>query len=224
MPFIQLKPREQSFISIARDLTKRLSSVVLCEGSSDVDILKAVVEEPEVNIGITDCGGIRETYEVARYVAVLAYQSRRLRSLGILVNADEFSYEDRARSLLDSLVAHGIPIKGLERVDKGIFKSSFRLHTRRYSVLICIAGVKELPLSRHCIEDHIVSALLMDKRISRRELEGISSSKDFLESRNIRIEDVIMTLRREKYELFEKVFQRLRMFVKLLTNLSIRGI
>jgi len=72
MPFIQLKPREQSFISIARDLTKRLSSVVLCEGSSDVDILKAVVEEPEVNIGITDCGGIRETYEVTRYVAVLA--------------------------------------------------------------------------------------------------------------------------------------------------------
>jgi len=33
-----------------------------------------------------------------------------------------------------------------------------------------------------------------------------------------------MTLRREKYELFEKVFQRLRMFVKLLANLSIRGI
>ena len=36
-----------------------------------------------------------------------------------------------------------------------------------------------------------------------------------MRGRDIRIEDVIMTLRREKYELFEKVFQRLRMFVKL---------
>jgi len=147
-----------------------------------------------------------------------------LKSLGVLVNADEFSCEERARSLLDSLIANRIPIKGLERVNRGIFKSSFRMHARRYRILVCIAGVKDLPLSRHCIEDHIVWALLMDERISRRELEGVSSSKDFLESRDIRVEDVIMTLRREKYELFEKVFQRLRIFVKLLANLPIRRI
>jgi len=37
MPFLQLKPAEQSFIRLARDLTKKLDALVLCEGPSDAE-------------------------------------------------------------------------------------------------------------------------------------------------------------------------------------------
>mgnify|MGYP000371378465 CR=1 FL=1 len=80
MPFLQLKPAEQLFLKMARDLM-RLDALVLCEGTRDAELFKLVAGEPGMRLGVTDCGGIREVYEVGRYVADLARLSRRLKSL-----------------------------------------------------------------------------------------------------------------------------------------------
>jgi len=122
MLFVQLKPAERSFIDMARDLL-HFDAIVLCEGLSDAELLKMVAGGPEANLAITDCGGVRGIYEIGRYVVALARLSRRLKALGVLVNADELRRLAHARceepkvSVKDVLAALGFePLKRLREL------------------------------------------------------------------------------------------------------------
>jgi len=195
LPFLQFKPTEQSFLEMARYLDKHLDAVVLCEGPSDAELLKLVVGEPGMSLGVTDCGGLRPLYEVGRYVAALARVSRKLRSLGVVVNADEYEPADRARALAQSLREHGLKVGELDPVSEGLF----RLQVEQRPLVICVAGLKDVPVDRHCIEDHVLRALiaagdltLNDIRRRAEELRRMASIRQ--ELRRVSAKDVLETL------------------------------
>ena len=218
MPFLQLKPAEQSFIRLARDLTKKLDALVLCEGPSDAEVLKLVVEQPERNVGVTDCGGVREVFEVGRYVAVLARLSRRLRGLGVVVNADEYGYEERAIALTNSLKAHGLRVSGPVELSEGLYEGL----AERRRLLICVMGLHDIPVDKHCVEDHLIKALVLGGRLSfdeilRRAEEHRQSrpgeklgSKELIEGLCPDIMDELRALVEGRAEIAHEVFDRLR--------------
>jgi len=141
---------------MARYLNRHLDAVVLCEGPSDVELLKLVVGEPGVSLGVTDCGGLRQLYEVGRYMAALARVSRKLRSLGVMVNANKHKLADRARALAQSLREHELEVGEFQPVSEGLF----RLQLEQRTLVICVAGLEDMPVDRHCIEDHVLKALV----------------------------------------------------------------
>lgn len=73
--FIQLKPREESFLALSKDLKRKFEAIVLCEGETDVKILKAVTEkigvEAKLSIGVTDYGGIENLKDLAQTISSL---------------------------------------------------------------------------------------------------------------------------------------------------------
>ena len=172
MPFVQLKPAERSFIDMARDLL-HFDAIALCEGPSDAELLKLVASEPEANLAITDCGGMRGVYEISRYVAVLARLSRKLKALGVLVNADEFRPADRARGLLNSLREHGLEVGELEPVCACLF----RTEVEQRPLIVCVAGLGDVPVDKHCIEDHVLKAFILSGIIT---LDAIRQAADEL--------------------------------------------
>ncbi len=169
MPFLQLKPAEELFLKIARDLM-RLDALVLCEGARDAELLKLVAGEPGIRLGITDCGGIREVYEIGRYVAALARLSRRLRSLGVLVNADEYKPVERADGIVRSLREHGIETGDLEPISEDLF----RAQVEGRPLIICVAGRMDLPVDGHCIEDHVLMALISAGELELDDVKRLS--------------------------------------------------
>jgi len=209
MPFIQLKPAERSFIELARNLTRRLSEIILCEGATDAEILKLVAGKPDKNVGVTDCGGVRQLYEVGRYIAALARCSRRLETIGVIVDADKYTYVERANSLINSLKAHELQVSRLEEVSEGLYETL--IEQRR--LLICIAGLSDIPVKAHSIEDHLVKALILEGRISIEDARGKPSSKDLLNTLNTSVVDELKALMKRRTRVIDEAFRRLINFV-----------
>ena len=228
MPFLQLKPAEQLFLKMARDLMQ-LDAIVLCEGTRDAELLKLVAGEPGMRLGVTDCGGIREVYEVGRYVAALARLSRRLKSLGVLVNADEYEPAERASGLIRSLREHELETGELERISEGLFKA----HVEGRPLIICVAGRMDLPVDGHCIEDHVLTALVLAGELSLNDVRRVSeelrqvalirqasprvNAKDVLEVMGL---DPVAEIRRLIASRPEEVRSAFRRLVKLVEELQ----
>jgi 5S rRNA maturation endonuclease (ribonuclease M5) len=179
MLILQLKPKEQTFYQMARNLTKKLKIIMLCEGKEDVETLKALIAKIEIpcrNIGITDCEGISTLKEIAVYIATLARIARKLEKIALVVDADEQTVEQRFQSLLEFLKARGLNIKETLPLSEALYK----IKIDGNDLVLKIAGNLELPFQRHTMEDHLVKLLLLNGSINDQQLGRTRDAKTVL--------------------------------------------
>jgi hypothetical protein len=105
--------------------------------------------------------GLSHTPEIATAIATLFKHSRRLKTLVIAIDADEYKAEDRASGLVDSLRAHGIVVEGFERhsLYDQVYAVNISSNGRGLKVLILINGDFTIPAKKHVLEDHCVELL-----------------------------------------------------------------
>jgi DNA-binding Lrp family transcriptional regulator len=179
---IQLKPHQESFYVIVFGKLAPLNAVVLCEGHSDAEIAKRILKKMEgegviggisLKVGFTDVGGRDNVPRMLDAILSLTRSSRRLKDIVVVVDGDEYSVDDRVKSIVDSLVSRGALIEGLQRdsVCNQVYVSRVTVDRRSLRLLIAVNGDYSMPFKRRCLEDHCV------KLMGRRVVEGVESSK-----------------------------------------------
>jgi 5S rRNA maturation endonuclease (ribonuclease M5) len=195
MSLLQLKPKEQAFYQMARDLTKKLKNIILCEGKDDVETLKALISALNItcrNVGITDCEGISSLEEIAVYVATLARLSRNLEKIALVVDMDDKTARQRIQSLLNSLKAREVGVEEIQAISESLCK----IKAGKLEVIVKAVGNVELPFQRHTMEDYLVKLLLLNGRIQNQQLMNVEEAKEIIEQeahtiiRNSPIENV----------------------------------
>jgi hypothetical protein len=214
MSLIQLKPREQAFYQMAKDLTRKFGAIILCEGRKDAEILKALIAKTEIslrgNIGVTDCGGMPAIQDVAAFTATLARLSRRLAIIAIIVDADEHTFNQRAQSVINSLRANRIDIRETHKVAESLYNAK----TKKLDVLVQIAGIKGLPFQKHTIEDHVIQLLLLERKMKKQEIKEAKEAKEIITKQKMNPKTIIQNSEEQKVE------QAFRSIIKLLKALK----
>ena len=85
----------------------------------------------------------------------------------MVVDGDEYSVDDRVKSIVNSLASHGAPVEGLQRdsVCNQVYISRVTVGGRSIRLLIAVNGDYSMPFKRRCLEDHCVK--LMGERLWR---------------------------------------------------------
>jgi len=210
MTMLQLKPKEQSFVQIAREI-KRLRAIILCEGDQDIETLKALIGKASVQIvgiiGLTDCEGAPQLDEMSAYVASLVRNSRRLEKIVLITDADTHQASQRVNSLRDSLRANGVHIRNPRIISGSIYSSHFE-GTR---FLIKVAGKMELPFRSHEMEDYAVHLLISRGEIQEGRLKGFHKASDLIIHLGKKVETIIQESQGEEVEAsYENVLNLLR--------------
>jgi hypothetical protein len=96
-----------------------------------------------------------------------------LKDIVVVVDGDEYSVDDRVRSIVNSLASRGAPVEGLQRdsVCNQVYISRVTVGGRSLRLLIAVNGDFFMLFKRHCLEDHCV------KLMRREVVEGVGSSK-----------------------------------------------
>jgi DNA-binding Lrp family transcriptional regulator len=178
---IQLKLLRESFYLVFGKLAP-LSAVVLCEGHSDAEVAKRILKKMEsegvigrilLKVGFADVGGRDNVPRMLDAILSLTRSSRRLKDIVVVIDGDEYSVDDRVKSIVDSLTSRGALIEGLQRddVSNQVYISRVTVDKRSLRLLIAVNGDYSMPFKRRCLEDHCV------KLMGRRVVEGVESSK-----------------------------------------------
>jgi DNA-binding Lrp family transcriptional regulator len=179
---IQLKLLRESFYVVVFGKLAPLSAVVLCEGQSDAEVAKRILKKMEsegvirgisLKVGFTDAGGRDNVPTMLDAILSLTRNSRRLKDIVVVIDGDEYSVDDRVKSIVDSLTSRGALIEGLQRDDMSnqVYISRVTVDRRSLRLLIAVNGDYFTPFKRHCLENHYV------KLMGRRVVEGVESSK-----------------------------------------------
>jgi len=216
---LRLKPKESSFYQMARNITRRkLDAIFVCEGKRDSEVLKGIMgrifEDKERNLAVTDCEGKDAVTEIAKDIAALASVSRTLRAVPIVIDADEHSFAERARSISDSLRAiAGIDLE-MTKVDMDIFEP--RSQSLRIKVFVKVVGDPNLPYKRHTIDDHIVRLLLLENLVEKEKIEKYDIAKEcideFIGLKNTAVKELILSSQPENVQ---KAFENLVKYLKV---------
>ena len=210
----QLKPKAEFFFSFARDLTRRLATVILCEGKTDTTLLKTLISKAGIevtkSVGITDCEGVSSLEQVAAYTATLARISRRLKEIVLIVDANEHTPGQRFQSLMNSLRANQVEIEGEEIISEYVYKAIIPNSV----LLVKIAGILDLPFRKHMIEDYAVLLLILNGEVKENELTLSSSAKEFLDRYGRDMISIIEESEREKVQqAFSNIIELLKLVV-----------
>lgn len=185
----------------------------MCGGKIDAEIIKLIYSRILANlelekiksIAISDCEGIDKLYGLIRAIALLARLSRRLSSLAVIVDADQFTFEERFRSLVNSLNSVGLDV-GVSNdyvVNERVFKALVNIDGKSINLYVAVNGIVEYGFTRHILEDHVIKLLELEgklriddiKELSRR---GLGSSKEVIRIKGI---DILMRLRRHMWRI-----------------------
>jgi hypothetical protein len=166
MTLTQLKPREEAFTKILLDV-KKLDAIVICEGRSDVEVFKSILQklstvvERGFSIGFTDAEGLSNIPDMATAIAALSKLSRRLKTLVVAIDADEYTIEERAIGLINGLRARGTVVEDVEKsgYHNQVYVADVLSNERRLKVLILVNGDFTIPSRKHVLEDHCVKLL-----------------------------------------------------------------
>jgi len=119
---LQLKPLQNSFYEVIFRRLKRLDVVVLCEGTSEAEVVKRVLSRFRihgVSVGVTDCEGIENVPRITWAMLTLVRISRRLSAIVVVIDAEALRTDERARSIVKSLTSKqkelGIMIGGFKQ-------------------------------------------------------------------------------------------------------------
>jgi hypothetical protein len=164
---IQLKPSSESFYKIVFEKLKKLDAIVLCEGRSDVEVIKKILskftteEGGRVHIGFTDCEGRENIPYITTIISTLSKIYRKLRYVVIIIDADEFSVEDRVESIVNSLKSRNIQVREPQQdiTSKQVYITEVISNGRTLKLLITVNGDFSPPTRRHVLKDHCVKLM-----------------------------------------------------------------
>ena len=179
---VQLKPHHEAFYRFVFDKLMRLNALILCEGKTEVEVVKKIAEKLRVSlqdfsVGVTDCEGIEVVPQMTSAVLVLARLSRKLKVMVVIIDAEDMNIEDKIRSFADSLRARGAQVSNLSPIDDQVYSVKVTVEDRTLAMVIAINGVFTLPFQRHKLEDHAVKLLLLSGKMSDEDLERYKDSK-----------------------------------------------
>jgi len=206
MPFILLKPKK----AIPLSEKEKLRAIILCEGKDDAETLKTLTGklciQSRGNVGITYCEGISRIPEIAYRVARVAYISKAMKKIAIMADANDQTFEQRTQAFVDSLKDHGTDIEDTQKITESLHVAK----TEKVDIPIKIAGIMDLPFSRHMIEDHAVHLLILEGRIGDEQLGKVNDAKEIIESRE-EIKNIIEAADEENVqEGFKNIVELLR--------------
>jgi DNA-binding Lrp family transcriptional regulator len=167
---IQLKPHQEFFYVIVFGKLAPLSAVVLREGRSDAEVAKRILKKMEgegviggisLKVGFTDVGGGDNVPRMLDAILSLTRNPRRLKDIVVVVDGDEYSVDDRVKSIVDGLASRGALIEGLQRddVSNQVYISRVTVDGRSLRLLIAVNGDYSMPYRRRCLEDHCVKLM-----------------------------------------------------------------
>lgn len=208
---LQLKPKENAFYNMARNVTgRRLDMIFVCEGKRDSEVLKGVINKVfgiQRGLAVTDCEGKDAISEVTMYIATLAFVSRSLRAVPIVIDADEHTPADRARSISDSLRARINDVEMIE-VEDDIFE--IRSRKFRVKIFVKVVGDFNLPYKKHMIDDHVLRLLVLENLVEKEEIGRCNTAKEcvdeFIESNSTTVKELILNAQLENVQ---KAFENL---------------
>jgi len=161
----QLKPFEDSFYQMVFHKLKKIDVLVLCEGKTETELIKALLNkmhklETLKVIGITDCQGINNIPQLTQALLSLIKLSRKLKTVAILIDAETETPQNRIRMIMDSLKSRGIKIsREPEKCCKQTYKTIISVNNKKVILIVSISGIFTTPKERHTIEDHIVKLI-----------------------------------------------------------------
>ncbi|MCD6489102.1 MAG: hypothetical protein J7K21_07770, partial [Desulfurococcales archaeon] len=184
MAITQLKPMEEGFFYFIFNRLKPMSTVILCEGDTDVKILKAVIKKLGLvldSTGITDCEGVNNEPKIIWAIISLTAVARKLENIIAIVDADEDDYYTKTIKIIDSLRSRGINMDNIEPVkcSKQVFKTTVKT-SKNINLIIIVNGVQELPFNTHEVEDHIIQLLILERKTNLQSIQGFNKAKEAL--------------------------------------------
>jgi len=214
---LQLKPKENAFYEMARRIRNKIDIIFVCEGKRDTEVLKGVLSKvfrtTDKNLAVTDCEGKDSVKEIAKDIIALSSVSKHLKTVSIIIDADDNTPVKRAESLSNSIRAT------TRFTDVEIFEISediFELQSQefRVKVFVKVVGDFDLPYKRHTIDDYILRLLMLEELINEGEIEGYNTAKEcineFIESKKITVKELILNAQRENVKkAFENVIKYL---------------
>ncbi len=194
---IQLKPRENSLIEILFRKLPRVDALVLCEGKTESEVVKTIIKKLKFDVkkvvGVTDCEGINTLYSISSVMVVLTKLFKRIKTLGVVLDSEKLTVQERIKSFVDSLRAKGLKINEPQQV----CHQTFVLCVENYDlkIYVSISGVHKFSnFKKHTIEDHGVLLLLL-KNPNLKNLIGKSKTAQEIISK-----DTLLNLIRESGE------------------------
>jgi len=151
---------------------RRAHAIILCEGSTEVEVVKAVnkrldILDGEVRVAITDCEGIN-TLRREVLPSIIGLISTKVitkaRILGVVLDAEDLSPNERVRSVVNGLRSRNVSLT-YEAINDNVWRITL---SNDRTVIVAVSGVMNYDwFIKHAIEDNI---LLL------KELEGLVDS------------------------------------------------
>lgn len=188
---VQLKPGEELFYKFVFNEFKRFDAMLLCEGGTEVKVVKAIIGklgiEIKLALGLTDCEGINMVPQLAGVIALLARISRKLKVLSVLVNAETMDFIDRVESITNSLKSKGLQVSDPQPITRcnQVFQLDIKINSRTLPLIIAVNGIKEFKFAKRCIEDHAVKLMLLEGKIGSQEVLKYGEAKQIVRGNEI---------------------------------------
>ncbi len=186
---IQLKASE-SFIAMVSQV-KSVKAIILCEGSSDAEVLKALARrlgfiEKLKNVAVTDAEGIntlrRDVFPTLLALIVGKVVSRP-KPIAVVVDANAFKPEERVKSLVDSLESRGYRVPERKPECNNVWMLRIQRGSEEISLIVAVNGVFEEPftvLEAHELEDHLAYLKLLENRLSREKILNAKRAEELV--------------------------------------------
>ena len=215
MPLIQLKPLKESFYIMVFDKLAKLDSIVLCEGKTEVETVKHVVEKTglkvNLDVGLADCEGITVVPRIVQAIAALAKIARKIRSIEVLVDSEKQTYHERVSSIIDSLRAKNINVEEpvLLENSKQVFKTNLRINEKTVALIVAVSGIENYPFKKHTIENHALKLMILENKAEPENLNVLKEAKDLVNR-----EKILEIISGSSIENIEKAFNHIVRMLK----------
>ena len=176
---IQLKASDSFVAMVSR--VKRVKAIILCEGSRDAEVLKALarrlgfVEKLE-NVAVTDAEGfnaLRRDVFPALLALIVGKVVGRPKPIAVVVDADAFKPEERVKSFVDSLESRGYRVPEHKPACNNVWMLRIQRDSEEIPLIVAVNGVFEEPFTKleaHELEDHLAYLKLLENRLSREKI------------------------------------------------------
>jgi len=216
----QLEPTGDTFYNFIFQKLKAIDVIIICEGKIDKKVVKKIMSisgiSTNIKVGIIDAGGIDLAYDIAATIAFLANVARKLKAIGVLIDAERSTVDERVKSLLDSLRSYGVRINTPPQAEGQTYKVTIEtVRGRAIDLVIAVSGDFSLPFNTHKLEDHGVRLLLMEGAINEEKVKDAEDAKDIISE-----ERLLELLERSHIDNIKSAFRHIYTMLKMLGVLS----
>lgn len=216
----QLEPTGDTFYNFIFQKLKAIDVIIICEGKIDKKVVKKIMSisgiSTNIRVGIIDAGGIDLAYDIAAIIAFLANIARKLKAIGVLIDAERSTVDERVKSLLDSLRSHGVRINTPPQAEGQTYKVTIEtVRGRAINLVIAVSGDFSLPFNAHKLEDHGVRLLLMEGSINEEKVKDAEDAKEIISE-----ERLLELLERSHIDNIKSAFRHIYTMLKMLGILS----